>query len=114
MNSDKSFEEKYNDLGAFEYHDDGFTIAFDGFVKTLKWNEITEMNAYKADMFTTDRIEVEIVYGDKAFSISEDLPGWYQFVEKIKNIFDTIPKDWDTKIVQPAFATNWTNIYKSD
>lgn len=110
-NSRKSFDEMYNDLGAFRYDTEGFTISYEDFSKSLKWDDITQLNAFKKDQFTIDRIEMEIVYGDKCFTISEDLPGWYQFVLKTKEIYPTIPKDWDINIIQPAFATNFTTIY---
>ena len=55
---------------------------------------------------------MEIVYGHKSFTISEELPGWYQFILKTKEIFPTIPKDWDIQIIQPAFATNYATIYE--
>lgn len=93
-NSGKTFEEKYNELGAFEYDEDGFTITYEDFTKRLNWDEITQLNVFKVDQMTIDRIDMEIVYGDKGFTISEELPGWYQFVVKTKNVFPTIPQDW--------------------
>ena len=110
-NSDKTFDEIYNDMGAFAYDESGFTIHYENFTKRLAWTDITQLNVYKVDQFTIDRIDMEIVYGDKAFTISEELPGWYQFVLRTKEIFPSIPKDWDIKITQPAFATNYTTIY---
>ena len=110
-NSGKTFDEMYNDLGAFEYDESGFTIHYENFTKRLAWTDVTQLNVYKVDRFTIDRIDMEIVYGDKAFTISEELPGWYQFVVRTKEIFPTIPKDWEYKITQPAFATNYTTIY---
>ena len=77
----------------------------------MKWDEITQIIAYKRDQITIDRIELEIVFGDKAFMISEDLPGWYQFIAKTKEVYPTIPIDWEVKIIQPAFETNLTIIY---
>ena len=108
-----SFDEMYNHLGAFEYDEIGFTIHYEDFEKRLAWTDITQLNVYKVDLYTIDRIDMEIVYGDKAFTISEDLPGWHQFVLKTKEIFPTIPKDWDIEIIQPPFATNFTIIYES-
>lgn len=54
---------------------------------------------------------MEIVRGEKYFVISEELPGWFQFVKKTKEIFPIIPKDWDLNIIHPAFQTNFTTIY---
>ena len=110
-NSGKTFGEMYDDLGVFHYDEEGFTIVDEDFKKRLNWIEITQLNVFKVDLFTTDRIDMEIVYGDRCFTISEELPGWYQFVLKTKEIFSTIPKDWDLSIVQPPFAANYTTIY---
>lgn len=106
-----TFDEMYKELGVFEYDDTGFTIHYEDFTKRLAWSDITQINVYKVDQLTIDRIDMEIVYGEKAFTINEELPGWYQFVLKTKEIFPRIPKDWDVKIIQPAFATNYTTIY---
>lgn len=107
----KAFQEKENDLGIFTYSEAGFTITDRNFTKTLAWSDITEINVFKTDLLTTDRIDMEIVYGDRALTIHEELPGWYQFVLKTKEIFPSIPKDWDWEIVQPPFAANYRTIY---
>lgn len=110
-NSGKTFEEIENDLGAFQYDELGFTITYEDFTKRLEWTDITQLNVYKVDQMTIDRIDMEIVYGDKTFSISEEFPGWYQFVLRTKEMFPTIPKDWDDSVVQPPFAINYRTIY---
>jgi hypothetical protein len=110
-NSGKTFDELYNELGAFDYDESGFTINYENFTKRIAWDDITQLNVYKVDQFTVDRIDMEIVYGGKALTISEELPGWYQFVLKTKEIFPTIPKNWDTEIIPPAFSTNYATIY---
>ncbi|MES2864893.1 MAG: hypothetical protein V4666_12285 [Bacteroidota bacterium] len=113
-NSGKSFDEIYDDLGCFKYDENGFTLKYEDFNITVKWEEITQLNAYKKDLITIDQIEMEIVRGEKYFVISEELPGWFQFIIKTKEVFPTIPKDWEIKIIQPAFAKNYTNIYKKN
>ena len=88
-----------------------FTVSYEDFTKKLDWADITQINVYKVDQMTVDRIDMEIVYGEKSFSISEELPGWYQFVLKTKEVFPTIPKDWDSVIICPAFSTIYRRIY---
>lgn len=110
--SGKPFDEIYADQGAFNYTDDGFSITYGDFQQELKWAEITEIDVYKSDLMVYDQIEMRIVYGDKSFTITEELPGWYQFIIKTKKIFPDIPKDWDLKIPFPTFETNYTVIYK--
>ena len=111
-NSGKSFGEIYDDLGVFKYGEKGFTIEYEDFVKDVLWENITQLNVYKKDLLAIDRVEMEIIYGDTYFIITEDLPGWFQFVIKLKEVFPTIPKDWEINIVNPAFESNFTTIYK--
>ena len=103
----------YSDLGVFVYDSEGFTMTYKDFTKRLNWTDISQINVYKVDQYTVDRIDMEIVYSDEALTINEELPGWYQFVLKTKEVFPTIPKDWDSEIVQPPFVTNYTTIYDS-
>ena len=111
-NTSKSFDEMYEDIGAFQYDNEGFTISFEEVTEKINWVDITQLNVFKVDLMTTDRIDMQIVYGDMHFTINEELPGWYQFVLKTKEVFPTIPKDWDITIIQPAFATNYRTIYQ--
>jgi hypothetical protein len=111
LGSGKTFEEKFDEEGVFHYEEDGFSIQDKDLFTNIKWDNITQLNVYKKDLMTIDRIEMEIVCGDKAITISEDLPGWYQFVLKTKSIFHTVPKDWDIAIINSAFEANWKNIY---
>jgi hypothetical protein len=99
-----------NDLGEFTYDNSGF--LYKG--KQYKWNDIEELNAYKADMFTYDEIRIDIVFKGVFLTITEETPGWYQFVIKTKEVFPSIAKDWDDKIVFPPFADNFITLYKKD
>ena len=86
-------------------------ITGTNFKKDIPWNEVTQINVFKKDFFTTDRIELEIVYGDKSITINEDVEGWNLFITKAKDLFATMPQDWDTTIIHPAFETNFRTIY---
>jgi len=109
--SGKTFEEQQIDLGAFQYTGEGFTYTRGDFFKTLKWTDITQLNVFKKDLMTIDEICMEIVYGDYVIEISEEIPGWYQFVKRTKEVFPTIPKAWDFDLINPAFARNYSTIY---
>ncbi len=108
----KTFEEKYYETGVFSYDETGFTISYEDINKTIRWKDIIELNAYKTDLLTIDRIDLEIIYEGKCITISEDLPGWYLFVRKTKEVFSEIDKNWENQIVHPAFERNYTTIYK--
>lgn len=110
----KNFDERYEDTGVFEYNTEGFTITTKKFTETIRWGNITKLNVYKVDLLTIDQIEMEIEYNDskELIRITEELPGWYQFVLKTKEVFPTIPKDWDIDIINPAFERNYRTIYE--
>ena len=107
-----NFQQQLLDLGGFVYEEDGFTYQFKDGVEKIKWTAIERLEAYKVDLMTTDEIRMNIVYGEYQFTITEETPGWYQFVERTKAVFPIIPKDWDAVITKPAFATNFMVLYE--
>ncbi|MBE9660570.1 hypothetical protein [Mucilaginibacter myungsuensis] len=76
------------------------------------WDSISEVNVYKVDLMTIDDIVMEITYNDRLLKITEETEGWNDFTDRLEQRFPTIPNDWWQKVVQPAFATNFTTIYK--
>ena len=86
-------------------------ITGTSFKKEIVWSEITQMNVSKKDFMAWDRIELEIVYGDKSLTLNEDVEGWNEFVIKVKELFTSIPHDWDTIIIHLPFETNFKTIY---
>ncbi len=110
--SKKAFDVKFNDLGKFEYEDDGFIFKIKSEQQKIKWADINRIVAYRQDLLTTDNVCIDIVFNNQRTTISEETPGWYQFVETTKHIFPSIPKNWDSRIIHPAFATDFTIIYQ--
>ena len=108
----KRFDIKFNDLGKFIYEDDGFIFPFKSERQKFKWTDIERLIAYKLDLMTTDEMCLDIVYNNWQTTITEETPGWYQFIEKTKLAFPNIPKNWDSEIVYPAFAKNLTILYQ--
>ncbi len=106
-----NFEDRFKDLGNFSYRADGFTYQFDTGRKKVKWQDIERLIAYKADLMTTDEIRLDIVCNDFQTTITEETPGWYQFVEKTKTVFPSLADNWDNEITQPAFKTNLIVLY---
>jgi hypothetical protein len=97
--------------GVFQYNPSGFTVSYENVSIVVKWNDISQISVFKRDLFTVDRIDMDIVYRDKVLSISEDLPGWDQFVQKAKETFPEIPEGWEADVALPAFAKNLSIIY---
>lgn len=98
--------------GMFFYEKNGFHLNFKNGRRFIKFSDIIRRDAYKIDLITTDEIRLEIVLENFQFTITEETPGWNCFIEKLKEVFDTILKEWDGVITKPAFSTNHTTIYK--
>ena len=111
--SDDEFMLLYNSTGIFEYNAEGFELPIEEKTKTIKWTEIQRITAYKKDLFATDEIWLAIeVDNDKSFEINESTPGWYQFIKKLEEEFQSISKTWFIDISVPAFEKNETILYE--
>ena len=50
---------------------------------------------------------------DYRIRLTEEVDGWFQFILKIKEVFPSIDKKFDTNLIFPAFETNLTLVYNS-
>ncbi len=98
--------------GMFEFQHSGFYFNFKDGRSFIKWSDIIRIDAYKIDLITIDEIRLDIVLEKFQFTITEETPNWNLFIEKSKEVFTTIPKDWDRIITKPAFNANYITIYK--
>ena len=101
-------ELRLHDKGAFTYEEDGFFYAFMTETRKINWADIVEIVAYKQDIFKPNEICLDITYNDWVTTFTEETPGWYVFIEKIKAVFPEIPDHWVEDVLHPAFATNLT------
>jgi hypothetical protein len=108
----RKFTARFNDVGQFTYTDDGCIVQLNTEQEEIKWADIERLVAYKRDFYTSDEICLDIVFNNCQITISEETPGWYQFVERIKLVYPEISQNWDTEIVHPPFATNLTVLYQ--
>jgi hypothetical protein len=102
----------YEQYGVFSYEDDGFIIQLAQGAKKYFYGGIEAIIAYKVDRVLYDEIRLEVVFAEFALRISEEIPGWYQFVQKIKEIFPSISRTWDLEMPFPSFAMNLTVLYQ--
>jgi hypothetical protein len=104
---------RQKDIGDFEYTDVGFSfINKEKKIVSWHWADIESIFAYKNDLFTVDQLCLDIFNkSDGYVTLTEDVPGWAYFIEKLKAIFPGIDKEFDWKIVLPPFATNLTLVY---
>ncbi len=108
------WQQLQDDPGKFIYEADGFRYPFKERDEKLNWSAIERIVAYKEDWMTVDEICLDILSGGWTITFSESLPGWYQLLIKLKQVFPAIPENWDGEIIQPAFATNYTVLYERE
>jgi hypothetical protein len=101
-----------NESETFVNENDYFIFQFIQGHEKIKWVDIERLIAYKADLMTVDEIRMDIIYNNQQITITEETPGWDQFVTKTKAAFPSIQKNWDFKIIQPPFATNLIVLYE--
>jgi hypothetical protein len=112
LKSNPEFDKLYNDEGLFLYVADGFIFSLKDGPEKIKWTDIERLAAYKLDLITVDEIRMDITWNNRQFTISEETPGWFQFVLKTKAVFPAIPQEWDISIIHPAFERNYTVLYE--
>ncbi len=98
-----------------EILEDGFTVfAADG-AHTIRLDEITEVSAYKQDLFTTDLIccdiESDAPKGRIVRTVHEEMDGFMELDEKLKSL-PGFYKDWRAVVMLPAFQENYTILYR--
>lgn len=98
--------------GIFSYTDNSFTIQLDKESKTINWNDITLIKAYKIDQYTVDCIVIEIHLKETFISINDQTAGHMKFMETASNKLNNFKKDWFAVVAFPAFETNLTTIYE--
>ena len=103
---------QYEQLGIFSYEEDGFTIQIGQRPRKYLYADIEAIIAYKVDRTSYDEMRLEVIFEDCALRVSEDAPGWYQFVIRTKEIFPAIPRDWDLQMPFPSFDMNLMVLYK--
>jgi hypothetical protein len=102
------------DFGEFTYSDNGFVFTDKGVTYSFLWLEIQTIFAYKRDLYTEDELNLDVILVNNfRLHLTENIPGWYQFIDRIKLVFPTIDKDFDVKLMFPPFATNLTLVYDS-
>lgn len=107
------FGQRLMDLGFFTYSESGFSVLIGENKKEVKWTDIKSIYGYKIDNYTEDEICLNVnCDSDVSFTISEEIAGWYIFLEKMAIQFPSIGKNWNLEIASPAFDTNLTLLFE--
>ncbi|MBN8697017.1 MAG: hypothetical protein J0L87_10840 [Bacteroidetes bacterium] len=98
--------------GIFSYSDNSFTIQLDKETKTINWDDIQFIKAYKIDQYMVDCIVIEIHLAETFITINDQTAGHMKFMDTAFNKLNNFKKDWFTVVAFPAFETNLTTVYE--
>jgi hypothetical protein len=106
------WQQKQEEMGAFEYDAEGFSYPFESGTSLVRWAEVDRIVGYRLDLFTIDEMCLELHVKDRAIRFSESTPGWYRFLGELRTVFPVIRENWDWEVTIPPFATNYTVLYE--
>lgn len=108
----KSLNELMTDDGIFTYSEKGFQLKISQTIHHLEWKKVKTMIAYKMDRFASDDICMDVFCDNEVnFTISEETPGWYRFVDHSKKHIPEIANLWEIEMVTPGFEANLSIVY---
>jgi hypothetical protein len=108
----RDFEARQADPGDITYFDGGFRVPCATGFRTVAWNDLRAVFAYKRDLYTTDEICLDIFLPeDSLLTITEETAGWHIFVPQLEAHL-SIPPSWFADVSVPAFETKLTLLYE--
>lgn len=104
----------FSDLGIFTYTDTGFNFIDKEQTHSFRWVDIQSILGYKRDLYVVDELNLDIFFSNNfRLHLTEEISGWYQFIDRIKQALPTVDKDFEAILMFPPFKTNMTLIYDS-
>ncbi len=96
---------------------DGFTVLDTSTatpIVSVAWVDVVSITTYKIDLLTTDCILLlfELAPGQGPVQISEEWPGFTEFMPAMQNAFPSIPEDWYGVVMKPAFEPNRRELFR--
>jgi hypothetical protein len=80
---------------------------------SVRWDDVTRIQAYKRDLVTTDCICLRFERGPDrpAVELSEEWQGFADLFGALERRFPTIPPSWYVDIMTPAFEAKRTVLF---
>jgi hypothetical protein len=84
-----------NEIGVFQYFEEGFSIELNNETIRIDWKEIDTLIAYKENRNIVDEICLDLFQQDvKILGISESIPGWFQFIKRLPPRYTSVSNNW--------------------
>ena len=96
---------------------DGFDLyRGESLAGSVQWRDVEKITAFKADLLAYDLacLELELGSEDQSFGIHEEVEGFWELVRRIKDVFPDSRQDWESGVLQPAFARRRTVIFERE
>ena len=98
--------------------DEGFDLvvaAKGDVVASVRWDEVTRIQAYKLDLVTTDCICLLFELGPSRapIQVSEEWLGFQELFGPLAKRFPAIPESWYVDIMTPAFEAKRTVLFEA-
>jgi hypothetical protein len=98
--------------------DEGFDVinlANGSVAASVRWRDVTRIQAYKLDLVTTDCICLLFEFGPGRASVQlpEEWPGFQELFGPLAQRFPAIPESWYVDIMTPAFETKRTVLFEA-
>ena len=110
----KQAERPALEFGDVTAQQDGFTVGSQGKANwSVRWTDIKEIVGFKRDIYAFDQICLgfRVSDTDDYYIVTEEMSGFGWLAGEMERQFQTMDRNWWTKVAQPPFATNWVTIY---
>jgi len=79
------------------------------------WADLETAFGYKTDEYVVDDICLDLFFGNEVrFTLTEETPGWHQFLIRLHQNVPAIALDWYIAISVPAFETCLTVLFDKE
>lgn len=108
---EEDFEKARADIGFFTYDHAGFQIKLHEGIFYYRWEDIETVFGYKRDLYTYDEVCLDLFTRESVLTITESIPGWFQFNDRLSQQFESISTIWQLNIMDEAINANFTLLY---
>lgn len=93
---------------------DVVNLANGSVVASVRWPDVTRIQAYKLDLVTTDCICLLFEFGPSRAPVQlpEEWPGFQDLFGPLARRFPAIPESWYVDIMTPAFESKHTVLFE--
>lgn len=89
---------------------DGFRLRAGKSSRTVRWEQIQRVTAFKRDLVTTDLLCLLVLLTDGIIELHEDMPGFAAVEDQLNRTLAPVD-DWKSAVLFPAFEPRALEIF---